>query len=170
MTVPRSPLPAIFVALGLVLVGGCATASRTRAPVPATPAATPFRPAETAPASLRPAAPGAAPAPAASAVAPAPGAPAPADASATVLDLLVETDPPGAIIIVDGVPAGRAPLHLKVAATALGFFRDYEDIRARFVAEDPRELTRTSVEEFTPREKVPASVRFTPDGAQRTMR
>jgi hypothetical protein len=57
-----------------------------------------------------------------------------------------------------------------VPATAQGFFCDYVEIRARFVATDENEMSRTALEEFTPREKVPAELHFTPDGAQRTLR
>ncbi|MDD2764427.1 MAG: PEGA domain-containing protein [Opitutaceae bacterium] len=84
------------------------------------------------------------------------------------LTLLVESAPPGAIIVVDGRPVGKAPVRITVPATPLGFFRDYVEIRARFVAADATEVTHTTLEEFTPREKVPAVLRFTPEGAQRT--
>ena len=126
MRFSRSLSAVVFSALSLALAGGCTTASRTRAPGPATPAVMPAHPAESA--------------------------------------------PPGAIIVLDGVPVGRAPLRLQMAATPLGFFQDYREILARFVATDEEQVTRSSVEEFTPREKVPAVLRFTPDGAQRTMR
>jgi hypothetical protein len=44
------------------------------------------------------------------------------------------------------------------------------EIRARFIATDPSLDSRTVTEEFTPREKVPAVLHFTPEGAQRTAR
>ncbi|MFA5056622.1 MAG: PEGA domain-containing protein [Opitutaceae bacterium] len=84
------------------------------------------------------------------------------------LMLLVESAPPGAIIVVEGRPVGKAPVRVAVPVTPLGFFRDYVEIRARFVAADATEVTCTAMEEFTPREKVPAVLHFTPDGAQRT--
>jgi len=84
--------------------------------------------------------------------------------------MLVESEPAGATIVVDGRPVGKAPLHLGVPATALGFFRDYVEIRARFIAENESEESHTATEEFSPREKVPAVLRFTPAGAQRTVR
>jgi hypothetical protein len=86
------------------------------------------------------------------------------------LMLFVESTPPGATIVMDGRPMGKAPLHLSIPATPLGFFRDYVELRARFIAADETEVSRTATEEFTPREKVPAVLQFTPDGAQRTVR
>ena len=84
--------------------------------------------------------------------------------------LLVESTPPGAVIVVDGRPVGKAPVWIAVPDTPQGFFRDYMEIRARFIAADPSGDSRTFMEEFTPREKVPAVLHFTPEGAQRTVR
>jgi hypothetical protein len=84
--------------------------------------------------------------------------------------MLVESEPAGATIVVNGRPMGKAPLHLGVPATSMGFFREYLEIRARFIAENESEVSRTATEEFSPREKVPAVLHFTPDGAQRTVR
>jgi hypothetical protein len=86
------------------------------------------------------------------------------------LTMLVESAPPGAIIVVDGRPVGKAPARVNLPATPLGFFQHYVEIRARFVATDETEVSRTVMEEFTPREKVPAVLHFTPDGARRTVR
>jgi hypothetical protein len=84
--------------------------------------------------------------------------------------MLVESVPSGAIIVVDGRPVGKAPLRLAVPATEQGFFLNEVEIRARFVATDATEVSRTAMEEFTSREKVPAVLHFTPEGAQRTVR
>jgi hypothetical protein len=84
--------------------------------------------------------------------------------------MLVESVPPGAIIVVDGRPVGKAPLRLAVPASAQGFFLNDVEIRARFVATDATEVSRTAMEEFTPRDKVPAVLHFTPEGAQRAAR
>jgi hypothetical protein len=86
------------------------------------------------------------------------------------LTLLIESEPVGATIVVDGRPVGKAPMRLSVPATVLGFFRDYMEIRARFIAESEADASRTATEEFSPREKVPAVLQFTPAGAQRTVR
>ena len=168
------PRPAaILSVLCLVLAGGCTTARRTTAPAPVTPAAMPAPAAETVPAAppgpATPAGATPAPVPNAPATPPAPSV-APTAEAGGALELLVESAPSGAIIVLDGVPVGRAPLHLQIAATPLGFFQDYREILARFVATDEEQVTHSAVEEFTPREKVPAVLRFTPDGAERTMR
>ena len=88
----------------------------------------------------------------------------------THLTMLVESEPAGATVVVDGRPMGKTPLHLDVPATTLGFFRDYVEIRARFIADNKAEVSRTATEEFSPREKVPAVLHFTPAGARRTVR
>jgi hypothetical protein len=84
--------------------------------------------------------------------------------------MLVDSAPSGAIIVVDGRPVGKAPLRLVVPATTQGFFLNDVEIRARFVATDATGVSRTAVEEFTFREKVPAVLHFTPEGAQRAAR
>ena len=150
-------ITARFSVLCLLLAAGCTTVRR----------APPVNP----PASTRAAEPPSSPAPApapASAATPAPATPA--EEIAGQLTMLVESAPPGAIIVVDGRPVGKAPVHLNLPATPLGFFQNYVEIRARFVATDETEVSRTAVEEFSPREKVPAVLHFTPDGAQRTLR
>lgn len=82
----------------------------------------------------------------------------------------IESDPPGAVIVVNGRPVGKAPVSLAVKATPQGFFEDYLDVRARFVATSADETSHTVEQEFTPREKVPALLRFTPGGVERTAR
>ena len=169
---PRKRLASIggvALILGLLFLSGCATARKTLPPAPAivAPAMIPAPaqeskspPPETAPVP---------PPPVTAQVAP-PTAPPETPATLSELTILVESVPSGATIVVDGRPVGKAPLHLPVPATPLGFFRDYMEIRARFVATDETEVSRTATEEFTPREKVPAMLQFTPDGAQRTVR
>ena len=93
-----------------------------------------------------------------------------AGAGVTKLTMLVESEPAGATIVVDGLPVGKTPLRLGVPATVLGFFREYVEIRARFIAENETEVSQTATEEFSPREKVPAALHFTPAGARRTVR
>ena len=155
---------------GVLLLAACAT---VRPPpqqppvveVPATPVA-PLRPP---PPAAQPALPPAAPAP----IAPAPAAPQTAQpvpaAAADRRIMLIESDPAGAVIVVDGRPVGRAPVRLDVPVTSQGFFRDDLEVRARFVARDETEVSRTATEEFNPRQRVPAVVRFTPGGVQRSM-
>jgi hypothetical protein len=174
---PRGASHCAGIAIGvLVVVGpmflwcGCATAGKIR------PAAAPTAVVQsTGPVTASPGVAPEAPAPAATpATSPAvaPNRPT-AQASLPVVGqvtILVESDPAGATIVVDGRPLGKAPLQVVVPGTALGFFRDYVEIRARFIAENESEESRTATEEFSPRDKVPAVLRFTPAGAQRTLR
>ena len=153
-------------AVGFCLLGlaGCATAHKAPPSAPAAPSPV----AAPAPSTATPAAPKALP----PAVTPTPLLTAPPEAAPPVAGttLLVESTPPGAVIVVDGRPVGKAPVWIAVPDTPQGFFRDYMEIRARFIAADPSGDSRTFMEEFTPREKVPAVLHFTPEGAQRTVR
>jgi len=155
--------------LCLLFSSGCTTA---RKPPPASPgAATPAMAPAPAPEPTNPrsATVAATPPPAVVQVSPS-TVPAETPSPPDELMLFIESTPPGATIVMDGRPVGKAPLHLSIPATPLGFFRDYVELRARFIAADETEVSRTATEEFTPREKVPAVLRFTPDGAQRTVR
>jgi hypothetical protein len=87
-----------------------------------------------------------------------------------MVTMTIESEPIGATIVVDGRPVGKAPLQLDVPATVLGFFRDYMEIRARFIAESEAKESMSTTEEFSPREKVPAVLQFSPAGAKRTVR
>jgi hypothetical protein len=166
----------LLVAGGLLLLGsGCVTTSKKRPLPPAIapprvvpPSATggePVRPVTIPQAPAMPTLPTPAP--------PAPAAGVPAvgpEMGVTKLTMLVESEPAGATIVVDGRPVGKTPLRLGVPATVLGFFRDYVEIRARFIAENETEVSQTATEEFSPREKVPAVLHFTPAGVRRTVR
>jgi hypothetical protein len=81
----------------------------------------------------------------------------------------ITSDPGAARIIVNGQPVGRAPLQVKLRVTPQGFCSDYITIKARFVAENPTQVSQTIETELTPREKVPAKIFFTRQGAQRLM-
>jgi len=100
-----------------------------------------------------------------------PGAPTVGSESGIIrLTMRVESDPTGATIVVNGRPVGKAPLELCLPATPQGFFRDYVEIRARFIANNESEESQTDIEEFSPREKVPSVLHFTPAGSRRTIR
>ncbi len=153
----------LFWAAVLLMVPGCAT---VKPPPPKVPVVVlPAAPAAPAPAPAPPPRPAAETIPAP--VSPAPAPPVAGEVPATRQIMLVESEPAGAVIVVDGRPVGKAPLRLDVPITPQGFFRADMEIRARFVARDATEVSRTAVEEFNPRERVPAVLRFTPDGAQR---
>ena len=171
----RAAIGLLIAAGSLVLWSGCMTTSKTRPAVP--PALSRANvPAKGVGAS--PAAPVTVPQAPAMAVPPKRSQPASAPGIVTVgpdavvirLTMLVESEPAGATIVVDGRPVGKTPLQLGVPASPLGFFRDYVEIRARFIAENETEVSQTATEEFSPREKVPAVLHFTPAGVRRTVR
>lgn len=81
--------------------------------------------------------------------------------------LLIESTPSGATVVVDGVPVGRTPYRLSVTETARGFFREETTVRVRFVATSSGERSATVAETFSPTDRVPERVIFTPEGARR---
>jgi hypothetical protein len=81
--------------------------------------------------------------------------------------MAIDSEPSGAIIVVNGIPIGKAPLHLRVKNTLQGFFRDYMTVKARFLATSSEETSITVEDDCTPREKIPGKITFTPQGVQR---
>jgi hypothetical protein len=81
--------------------------------------------------------------------------------------MAIDSQPAGAVIVVNGIPIGKAPLQLKVKTTPQGFFRDYMTVRARFLATSSDETSITVEDDCTPREKIPDKLIFTPQGAHR---
>lgn len=73
----------------------------------------------------------------------------------------VESEPAGAVVVVDGVPVGRAPRRIELDVTPQGFARQASTIRVRFVAESVRETSVTTELVLTPRDRVPAVLQFT---------
>ena len=73
----------------------------------------------------------------------------------------VESEPPGAMVVVDGVPVGRTPRRVELDVTLQGFARQTNTIRVRFVAESARETSVTTELVLTPRDRVPALLQFT---------
>ncbi|MBM3872274.1 MAG: PEGA domain-containing protein [Verrucomicrobia bacterium] len=73
----------------------------------------------------------------------------------------VETEPAGAMVVVDGVPVGRAPRRVDVEVTPQGFARQGTTIRVRFVAETVQQTSVTTELALTPRDRVPARIEFT---------
>ncbi|HEY0944028.1 MAG TPA: PEGA domain-containing protein [Opitutaceae bacterium] len=84
--------------------------------------------------------------------------------------ILVESQPSGATVVVDGIPVGRAPHRVLVAGTSLGYFQGAMSIKVRFVATDANGISQTVEEALTPRDRIPAALVFTPAGAQRRLR
>ncbi|MDE3084198.1 MAG: PEGA domain-containing protein [Verrucomicrobiota bacterium] len=81
--------------------------------------------------------------------------------------ILIQSNPDGAMIVLNGTPVGKAPMRLLVHGTLQGFFRDYLTLKARFVATREAETSYTIEEECTPLQKIPGGILFTPHGAQR---
>jgi hypothetical protein len=80
----------------------------------------------------------------------------------------VESEPPGGTVVVDGVPQGKTPLRIVVPGTARGFFRTEISIRVRFVAPDAGHLSATMDESFSPTDRIPSRLTYTPAGVRRT--
>jgi hypothetical protein len=155
-------------AFSLLILGGCATAPKSvpspppvippqPRPVPAAPVAKPPPPPPPPP--LSPSAP-------AKAVS-APVAVAPPALAKDETIMTIDSDPAGAIIVVDDIPIGKAPQRLKVKTALHGFFRDYMTVKARFLAASLTEASHTVEEDCTPLEKIPGKIVFTLQGAQR---
>ena len=133
----------------------------TESPSPA-PASEPSR-AASVPAPVQPESSAAGPAPA---VLPAPVAPEtrPADGD---LRVLIESQPSGATVVINGRTAGRTPYTMTVAGTGRGFFREEQAVRVRFIATQASEVSATVEEVFAPTDRVPVRVVFTPERARR---
>jgi glucose/arabinose dehydrogenase len=82
----------------------------------------------------------------------------------------IVSQPEGALVLIDGRPVGRTPHELQVMASGQGFFRDPISVRVRFLADSPGSESVTVQENFTTLERVPATILFTPQGAQRVAR
>jgi hypothetical protein len=152
----------------LCFLSGCVTAPKSVPPAP--PNLSPQAPA--APAAVpetKPPAPPPTPPPAAPSVAPPPAATSTPAPPKDEYVMAIESEPSGAIIVVNGIPIGKAPLQLKVKTTPQGFFRDYLTVKARFLATSSEETTITEEDDYTPRDKIPGKIIFTPRGAQRQL-
>lgn len=77
--------------------------------------------------------------------------------------VMVETDPTGATIVVNGLPVGRAPRKVFLPVTAQGFAKSTFTIKARFVAESSAEHSTTTEVELTPLDRLPSGLLFTRD-------
>jgi hypothetical protein len=98
-----------------------------------------------------------------------------ADTGSTVLQpgeykLTVESEPPGATVVMNGKPCGKTPCVVIVQANARGFLREQISIKVRFIAANEAEESQTVEEVLTTLDKVPAEIRFTSAGATRVVR
>ncbi len=79
----------------------------------------------------------------------------------------VESEPSGAMVVVDGRPVGPAPCIIRFPGTNRGFFRNDVSIRVRFIAADATEVSSTIEEVFTALDRIPPRVVFSTAGAKR---
>jgi hypothetical protein len=84
--------------------------------------------------------------------------------------VLIDSEPAGGIVVVNGIPVGKTPQRVVLPGTSRGFFRDQVSLKVRFVAADTDHTSRTVEELMTPLDKIPATVRFTPGGVNRITR
>lgn len=169
----RGGIPTFSICLaGLAMLAGCATARRAAVPETLPPAAAAVPEAEARrPEPVRPEAPvDIAPDPAVERPPAEPAPPAPAGLASGEYVMRIESEPAGALIIVNNVPQGKAPLELVIRGTPQGFSREYVEIEARFLARDPSEVSSTKEVELTPLERVPAVLKFTPSDVQRQLK
>ena len=84
--------------------------------------------------------------------------------------LMVESEPSGATVVVNGTPCGKTPCRVVVKANSRGFLREQVSIKVRFIAANEAQSSRTVEEVLTTLDKVPTEIRFTAAGATRVVR
>jgi len=77
--------------------------------------------------------------------------------------VLVESEPHGATIVVNGIPLGKSPRRIMLPITPQGFVRETVSIKARFVAETSSQQSSTIEFELTPLDRMPSGLVFTPE-------
>lgn len=95
---------------------------------------------------------------------------APVPVASDKLSIRIDSNPTGAMILVDGKPVGRAPVEVVVDTTENGFFKAPVTIRARFVAGETGGESFSIDERLGQLERVPQALVFSHDGAQRILR
>lgn len=91
-------------------------------------------------------------------------------ASAQSYEMLVESEPSGAQVVIDETPVGKTPCSVLMDGTPAGFCLSAFSVKVRFIARGGGERSLTVEEVFSKHDKVPAKLRFTPEGATRTLR
>ncbi len=167
-TPPHTAAAVILIAAAVLLGASCATVPSPGTPPPIQaepreapePVTTPLQPGTPTPTHAGPAEP-----------LPAPVAPTPSQRAAREqLTIHIESNPAGAMIVVDGKPIGRAPLDIAFDAASNGFFKEPVIIRARFVANDAAGESFSVDARLGPLERIPLALVFSHDGVQRVIR
>jgi hypothetical protein len=139
-----------FSALALMVVAaGCSTAKRV--PLAETAPASPGRDEKTPPQAAPPASPI-------------------SSLPAGEYTMRVDSEPLGALVVVNGIPIGKTPQRVILPGTPRGFCREQVSLKVRFIAADAGQLSQTVEELLTPLDKIPAAVNFTPSGTSRVPR
>lgn len=89
---------------------------------------------------------------------------APVEDPAGTRRVRIDSQPTGALILVDGRVVGHTPLFVTVPVSRHGFFPDTLTIRARFLAEDQSYGPVSVTAEFGVLDRVPSGVFFNPHG------
>jgi hypothetical protein len=84
--------------------------------------------------------------------------------------LRVDSEPIGALVVVNGIPIGKTPQRVILPGTPRGFCREQVSLKVRFIAADAGQMSQTVEELLTPLDKIPAAVNFTPSGTSRVPR
>ncbi|WP_175414681.1 PEGA domain-containing protein [Nibricoccus aquaticus] len=84
--------------------------------------------------------------------------------------LMVESEPAGATVVVNGKPCGKTPCRVVVQANGRGFLKEQVSIKVRFIAANEAQSSQTVEEVLTTLDKVPTEIRFTTAGATRVVR
>ena len=84
--------------------------------------------------------------------------------------LMVESEPSGATVVVNGKPCGKTPCRVVVRANRRGFLREQVSIKVRFIATTSAQSSRTVEDVLTTLDKVPAAIRFTVEGPTRVVK
>lgn len=84
--------------------------------------------------------------------------------------VLIDSEPAGGTVVVNGIPVGKAPQRVILPGTPRGFFREQVSLKVRFVAVESGSTSKTVEELLTPLDRIPLTVRFTLAGADRVTR
>lgn len=91
-------------------------------------------------------------------------------AHAADYEMRVESDPSGSQVVIDGVPLAKTPCRVLMSGSPSGFFLDTHSVKVRFIALDDQHESQTVEEAFSKHDKIPTKLRFTAEGATRTLR